>query len=425
MVDNSNSMRENQTNLMVQFAAMMQALTSPPCTSPRNSTPHACDSTNPADRPLHPPVSEMHVAIVSSDLGTPGSSVPGCANSDLGDDGLLNPIRNGQAMSHHQPWAIAPPEFGRPPDCMDPNEFPSFISYASGRPSDAQFTHDFQCNAGLFVNGCGQESQIEAVYRALVIHDATDRPGNTSPNAGFLRANAPLAIVVLTDEEDGSVRDCRFANGSPCEGQGAIDVYNPASTQWAAMELGVRPYFYRPCGPQDPTWPLERYVDPRHVSAGLLGLKPGHPERIVFVAIAGVPLSIPTTASGAVNWNGLLGVPGPDPENFCERDSSGLASIPSPEGPVSMAQANQDTNCAQRVVPACRREGTTYVPTACTTDLQYFAWPSRRVVELARRFDESPLCGGRPCRNGIVASICSSNFGSVMNEMVTRVQAHL
>jgi hypothetical protein len=45
---------------------------------------------------------------------------------------------------------------------------------------------------------------------------------------------------------------------------------------------------------------------------------------------------------------------------------------------------------------------------------QYFAWPSRRIVEIARRFDESPLCNGQPCHNGIVASVCSTDYSNVM-----------
>ncbi len=426
MVDNSNSMRENQSNLMTQFGRLLQLLTAPPCRSIANPTPHSCVPSDPGDTVIYPPVASLHVGVVSSDLGTPGSSVPGCANSDLGDDGLLNPIRNGQALIHHEPWVRPPPTFGRPSDCMDPNQFPSFIAFTSGTTDATVFTHDFQCNAGLYVGGCGLEAQLESVYRALVIHDATDHPGNTSPNAGFLRESATLAILMLTDEEDGSVRDCRFANGSACEGQGAIDVYNPLSTAWAASELNQRFYLYQPCGPQDPTWPISRYVDPANPTRGLLGLKSGHPERIVFAAITGVPLDLPMTGTGSaarIQWNALLGTPGPGgADDFCGRDSSALGNLTSAEGPISMMQANVDPNCSQRTVPACRRQGTRYSTTSCTTDVQYFAWPARRLVEVARRFDESPLCNGAPCRNGIVASVCGVDFGPAMGLIISRLQ---
>jgi hypothetical protein len=172
-------------------------------------------------------------------------------------------------------------------------------------------------------------------------------------------------------------------------------------------------------------WPLSRYVDPANPNAGLLSLKPGHPERILFAAITGVPLAIPMIGSGPdaqVNWDGLLGVrTSTDADDFCRRDPSGLANLSSAEGPVSMAQANLDPACSQRVVPACRREGSSYNPTACTSDVQYFAWPSRRIVEIARRFAETRLCAGAPCRNGFVASICSSNYAGSFDAFAQRI----
>src|SRR5262245_5448138 len=83
-LDNSNSTRDNQAQLAAQFRVLIDQRVNPP----RDMA---------TGRPLSPPVKSMHVGVVSSDLGTPGSTVPSCVNSDQGDDGLLNPIRNGQA----------------------------------------------------------------------------------------------------------------------------------------------------------------------------------------------------------------------------------------------------------------------------------------------------------------------------------------
>ncbi len=429
MIDNSSSMRENQANLLAQLGFLVRGLAAPPCASRSNPTPHACDPSNASDFRIAPPVWDLHVGVVSSDLGTPGTSVPGCFNSDLGDDGQLNPIRNGAALSHHEPWTAAPPIVGRPTDCMDPNQFPSFLYFDSGTSDATMFDHDFRCYAGLGVGGCGLESQLDSVYRALVVHDATDRPGNTSSNAGFLRENALLAIVMLTDEEDGSVMDCRFANGEPCDGVGAINVYSSGSTAWSSTGLNLRFYMYAPCTAQDPTWPLERYLDPARPTAGLLGLKPGHPERVIFAAITGVPLAVPMTGAGSsarVDWNALLGAPGPaGADDFCHRDSSMLSSLTSAEGPISMAQANWNPACPLRVVPACRRAGSTYDPAACALDQQYFAWPARRIVEVARRFDQSPICNGLPCHNGMVASICGADYTAAVSQIVAKIQSRL
>ena len=419
-IDNSNTMSSRGARFLTQLPALLATLTESPCVSASNPQPHAC-SGEAGEQRRNAPVRSLRVGVISTDLGTPGSNVPVCAISDVGDDGLLNPIRFGQAMARHEPWSGAPPGYPRPTDCTDPNQFPSFITFSSDATDPTQFTHDFQCNAAIVGGlsyGCGLESQLEAIYRALIIHDARDVAGNSSPNAGFLRENAFLAIMLLSDEEDGSVRDCRYANGEPCVD--ATDVYDPASTAWASPDLNSRFYAAQPCSPQDPTWRLERYVDPRDANHGLLALKPGHPERIVFTAITGVPLAIPTRGE-FIEWDGLLGVPGPDRENFCQRDSSGLAHITSAEGPTSMAQGVTAPNCPGAFGPSCREEGSAFDPTACTTDRQYFAWPARRIVEIARRFDESPLCNGGPCRNGAVTSICGSNYASALAPLVARL----
>ena len=416
VVDNSSTMPENQSNLVAQLRPMIEALKNPP-------------DTNMDGRPDHAPVRDIHVGVVSTDLGTPGATVPGCANSDLGDDGLLNPIRNGQALARHQPWTRAPMGF-RPDDCMRPDQFPSFISFSSGHTNVMQFAHDFHCNAALYVGGCGLEQPLEAAYRAVVWHRADDRPGNMDPNSGFLRENALLAILVLTDEEDGSVRDCRFAEpGVPCNE--AIDVFQMGSTRWGAPNLNMRFYMYQPGRDQDPTWPLERYVDPRNPARGYLSVKPGHPERVLFAAIAGVPLALPTRMAGGAavtDWDALLGTPDAmDRENFATRNAMSAIDTTSTEGPISMRQANLDANCPDRVVPACRREGTTIDPArpACNPTEQYFAWPGRRIAEIARRFDESPLCDGAPCRNGIVSSICRNDYGPAIRAIVQRIQSQL
>jgi hypothetical protein len=99
--------------LMHDLDRFVRALVAPPCTSSEDPVPHECDSSDSHDVPVHRPVRSLHLGVVSTDLGTPGSSVPGCANSDIGDDGRLNPIRYGEAIGRHEPWTSAPPTFGR------------------------------------------------------------------------------------------------------------------------------------------------------------------------------------------------------------------------------------------------------------------------------------------------------------------------
>jgi hypothetical protein len=61
---------------------------------------------------------------------------------------------------------------------------------------------DFTCIATLGTNGCGFEQPLAAMDKALTVHA---RPGG--PNEGFLRGDAALAIVVLSDENDCSTED--------------------------------------------------------------------------------------------------------------------------------------------------------------------------------------------------------------------------
>lgn len=65
---------------------------------------------------------------------------------------------------------------------------------------DPDAVADFRCRARVGTNGSGTEMPLETARLAL-----TDRMGDT--NAGFLRDDALLAIVILTDEDDHSTRE--------------------------------------------------------------------------------------------------------------------------------------------------------------------------------------------------------------------------
>ncbi len=148
--------------------------------------------------------------------------------------------------------------------------------------------------------------------------------------------------------------------------------------------------------------PLPLPVRPDAVpEASFTSVKPGRPGNVVFAALAGVPIQFPQTGSGDVDWEALLGS-NPD-------GSDGYTGM-SPEGPVSMRQRNMDPSCSTRVVPACRHEGSSYDPMRppCSTDQQYFALPSRRVAEVARRFAAT-------YQTGTVSSICRNDYGQALD----------
>ncbi len=356
----------------------------------------------------HHRVGDVRIGVVTTNLGTPGAVIPSCAASDTGDDGVLNPrMRGAAARLREQPEvsnAFCTPEVLAQP----------WVTVRLG-DNAMSVVNTPACQVTLSIGGCGIEQPLEAAYRALVTQGTAGRP-----NAGFLRADATLAILVLTDEEDGSVRDCRYHDGvGACSD--ATDVFQASATRWASPDLNLRFYLAAPGSAQDPTWPLERYVDPQRLTRGLLGLKPGHPERIVFGAITGVPLAVPTTPTGT-NWDALLGPAAAGrTEDFTARNGALAYDNPmDPSGPTSMRPANPDALCPQRVVPACRAMGTPDIR-ACSTTEQPFAWPARRVAELARRFDRSPLCAGAACGNGMVASICATGDSTPFVDFANRI----
>lgn len=421
-IDTSNAGIEAQASLLAQFEPVLRSLVEPP---------RGADG-----QPAHRAVTDLRVGVISTDLGVGANTVPGCAAPD-GDDGRLNPLRYGPATQQHLPWMprqgmAAPPGF-RPDDCNDPSEFPAFVGFCSegagvtcgdASRDPVRFVRSVRCTAGLYGNGCSVAQPLEAIWRALRWHDARAGAASSSPNAGFVRDDALLAIVLLAASDDFSVRDCRFARGAPCAD--ATDALRPDATAWASSSLALRGALARPCTEQDPTWPLERYLDPAAPDAGLLALKPGHPERIVFAALTGVPLTLPTRSEGGearTDWGSLLGTPSVrGAEDYCGREGAAAVSAMSREGPVTMRPGVLDPSCAERVLPACHREGTEYVA-GCGAGVPFAAPPARRIAELARRFDESPVCAGGPCRNGSVHSICGSNVSAVFDRLRARLRA--
>lgn len=152
MIDDSPSMAEEQANLARNFPRLIEAL-----------------ATLPAGFP------DLHLGVVSSDLGTGSSNLGGACGTSVGDRGALQ-VREGCGL--------------------DPNAGRYLVSEAGGTITN--FTGDiaevFACLATLGTSGCGFEHQLQSVRLAL--------SGFVSENQGFLRPDAHLAVVFITDEDD-------------------------------------------------------------------------------------------------------------------------------------------------------------------------------------------------------------------------------
>lgn len=213
---------------------------------------------------------DIHVGFVTSDLGAGGHPVPTC-DSYLGDDGVL--VRSGVG-----------------PDCGDVIQpgAPPFLSLRSTTDVD-EFASDASCLAYIGDRGCGVEQQLEAVLKALTpssspLRFAMDTAGHgTAENAGFLRDDSVLAVILLTEEDDCAIRD--------------PELFDINSEVYTETNLNLRCFRYG-----EPSigavHPIERYVD------GLLALR--SPERLVFAAVAGVPEDLASNAEDTP-WEALVG----------------------------------------------------------------------------------------------------------------------
>jgi len=152
MIDDSPSMEEEQANLARNFPRLIDALKALPAGFP-----------------------DLHLGVVSSDMGAGSALLAGACASSIGDRGVLQ-VRSGCGL--------------------DLNKGRYLISQDGGTQNnfDGDISDVFACLASLGTNGCGFEHQLQSVRMAL--------SGFVSDNAGFLRSDAHLAVVYITDEDD-------------------------------------------------------------------------------------------------------------------------------------------------------------------------------------------------------------------------------
>jgi hypothetical protein len=179
MVDDSPSMKVLQDKLADQFPIFMQVLQGLP-----NGLPN------------------VHIAVVTQDLGA-GAVDLETSGCPIGGD-------QGQFRFTVGPNGKVKGADGMLKACTATGlmQGESFISDVAG-PDNVRIknytgaiTDVFGCIAGTGDKGCGFEAQLASVARALGADGQGPPP---VANAGFLRPDAFLAIVLITNEDDGSV----------------------------------------------------------------------------------------------------------------------------------------------------------------------------------------------------------------------------
>jgi hypothetical protein len=156
VIDNSASTGDKQTLFQQNFGNFIAAL-----------------DQFPSGRP------SLHIAVVDTTVDIGASGFGGCPSPDPADNGLFQ-IGNNCGVTGR--FLVD-----------EPNPTGRTTNYTGTLAST------FTCMASVGDRGCGFEAPLEAMKRAL--------DGSRPENAGFRRAGAPLAIVILTDEDDASVAD--------------------------------------------------------------------------------------------------------------------------------------------------------------------------------------------------------------------------
>ena len=200
------------------------------------------------------------------------------------------------------------------------------------------------CLSSLGTSGCGFEQQLQAASRGLTRED----------QQVFVREDALLAVLLVSDEEDCSVED--------------KDLFMaPEIQDLSAGKVNIA------CGENEqflysPTWFYQSFVD----------RKGGHASAVVFGAIVGVPV-----------------------DEACQGTGSELSAAQCLQHEKMQLNPIQEESSGMDITvyaPACSR----------TEDGQEVtkARPARRIVELAQEFE-----GG-----GYVYSICNQDWTPAMRE---------
>ena len=181
VVDNSNSMSEEQLRLAQAFPRFMNALL------------------------LYGFTLDARIGVISTDLGAGNYGLPSC--EDTGGDG-------GVLQSNPKVAGCSPP--------TDP--YISLVGTTTNVPDD-MVNDAFGCIVQLGTGGCGFEQPLGAVLRAV--------DGKSNP--GFPRKSSVLAVVVISDEDDCTAVDEKLYDSN----QSSLEDPLGPLTSFRCFEFGV------------------------------------------------------------------------------------------------------------------------------------------------------------------------------------------
>ncbi len=244
MIDNSSSMADKQATLAAAVPQLLQQLVQPNCVDADGN------SLNPpvaallggaqpcptGSSPEFNPVNNIHIGIVTSSLGDHGANTictPGNPSGYVDASGASIPQPpdvndQGRLVGTLSRWAPTAADNGSTYATIDPTY--GFLAWGDASLPTGVGQTDLGAAKQIFADmvtathevGCGFESQLEGWFRFLIdpvppvypivkVGNATARKGSDDvvlkQRAAFLRPDSLVAIVMLTDENDCSIRD--------------------------------------------------------------------------------------------------------------------------------------------------------------------------------------------------------------------------
>jgi hypothetical protein len=349
MVDNSISMKGEQESLAREFPKLIKALT----TGDR-------DGNGTQD---FSPATDLHLGVISSDLGLPGiNAITGCVGP--GDDGVLQGSANPMVQG-----------------CSASMFSPPFLTYNAARGDDpTQLATDFSCIATLGIEGCGYEQQLESVLKAVwpgsdpsrtfvadpvTSFGMTGNAGPGFPNGDFIRPDSLIAIVVVTDEEDCSSRQLDHF----------VPQHSTTGQNTRCFHEGMRPE-------PNNLFDVERYIE------SFKALRPGRENLVIFAGIVGVPERL-VTREAMARYDDL--------KQAGQTDTFFDDLLAAPEMQERVDDMGTTDPMDDNLIPSCDRG---------TVDTR--AYPPRRIVEVAKGFG----------KNGVIQSICQDDFGPAIDAII-------
>ncbi len=194
VIDDSGSMEEEQASLNANFQRFINVLNN-----------------------IEGGLPNVHIGVVSTNVGAGDND--GCRNN--GDNGALQNAPNGVCDAPTDKWIqdIANQDGSR-----------------NQNFAGADLAATFSCIAELGTTGCGFEQPLESMRRAL--------NGSNGANNGFLRPDAFLAVIIISDEDDCSTEDAEMFNTDPALNR--IDSSLGFLQSFRCFEFGIE------CNPDTP-----------------------------------------------------------------------------------------------------------------------------------------------------------------------------